>query len=603
MQSKLYIQKTIKYKPLKEEKDMTFKKICGIILGVVVAGFTSCSNDVNSDGNNSVNPNETARRALTIAVGNGGTRSVVSLETSGNKWESGDLFGAVNMTNPRSLEHLKAKGEGNSTKLEGNIDCANGDKIGVFFPYKQSAGQDQKLVEISMNNGIVSTNGNPAEYKQNGTIENLKYFDYSFGSTNVQVGADGSAKATGSVNMKKQYTILGLKFIATKNSTTTDITEKVKKVTISNVADEAVFKMVTGTLENKSELGTINIETSNLDRIYVAVFPDNNFSPKFTVETNDNKTYTVSVSGKKVEAAAYYPITLQVKEYIPNPPYIEIDGVKWGKYNLQYTPGKKTDGWEDGYHLAANPWDYYYPDNDIPGLNGGLNPDAVKFDRFRWGDISKAHNYANASRPHYSHSTTGISEKILDSNSEFGDLAYYASKHNWRLPTMDDFKKLMANTTQYVGYIDVDGHRVYGSLFIHDGVAHGYAVPNGVRVNKNASGVITNKNQLKESGKGGEKLSGNQLYAFTKERINEGIFFPAAGTIGAYNDGNPQLIYPGNRGIYWTADPKNKDQAYSFVFGMLGNQYSLSTVGNPTVGNDYPPKTDMYSIRPIYIGQ
>ena len=147
--------------------------------------------------------------------------------------------------------------------------------------------------------------------------------------------------------------------------------------------------MVTGTLENKSELGTINIETSNLDRIYVAVFPDNNFSPKFTVETNDNKTYTVSVSGKKVEAAAYYPITLQVKEYIPNPPYIEIDGVKWGKYNLQYTPGKKTDGWEDGYHLAANPWDYYYPDNDIPGLNGGLNPDAVKFDRFRWGDISK----------------------------------------------------------------------------------------------------------------------------------------------------------------------------------------------------------------------
>ena len=108
---------------------------------------------------------------------------------------------------------------------------------------------------------------------------------------------------------------------------------------------------------------------------------------------------------------------------------------------------------------------------------------------------------------------------------------------------------------------------------------------------------------MKESGKGGEKLSGNQLYAFTKERINEGIFFPAAGTIGAYNDGAPELIYPGKRGIYWTADPKNKDQAYSFVFGMLGNQYSLSTVGNPTVGNDYPPKTDMYSIRPIYIGQ
>lgn len=587
---------------------MTFKKIYGIILGAVVAGLTSCSSELSSEGNATVNPNQTARRALTIAVGDGGTRSVVSLETNGNKWENGDLFGAANMTTLGNLEKLTAKGSGASTKLEGNIDCANGDKIGVFFPYKLSTGQDQKLVEISMNNGIVSTNGSPAEYKQNGTIENLKYFDYSFGTTNVQVNADGSAKATGSVNMEKQYAVLGLKFTVTKNSTTSDITENVKKVTMSNVADEAVFKMVTGTLENKSELGTINIQTSNLNRIYVAVFPDNNFSPKFTVETNDNKTYTVSVSGKKVEAAAYYPITVEVKEYIPNPPYVEVEGVKWGKYNLQYTPDKKTDGWVDGYHLAANPWDYFYPDNNMPKINGSVDPDAIKFDRFRWGDISKAHNYANANREHYSKSTTGISEKILDSNSEFGDLAYYASKHNWRLPTMDDFKKLMANTTQYAGYIDVGGHRIYGSLFIPDGVAHGYAVPNGVTVSKSSNGNITNKGQLKESGKGGMKLSESQLYAFTKERINEGIFFPAAGTIGAYNDGNPELIYPGKRGIYWTADPhlrtdnKKDTQAYSFVFGMLGSQYSLSTVGNPTAGNDFPPRTDMYSIRPIYIG-
>lgn len=108
---------------------------------------------------------------------------------------------------------------------------------------------------------------------------------------------------------------------------------------------------------------------------------------------------------------------------------------------------------------------------------------------------------------------------------------------------MNDFKKLMANTTQYVGYIDVDGHRVYGSLFIPDGVAHGYVVPNGVTVRKSSNGNITNIGQLKESGKRDMKLSGNQLYVFTKERINEGIFFPAAGTIGAYNDGNPQLIY------------------------------------------------------------
>jgi len=438
---------------------------------------------------------------------------------------------------------------------------------------------------------------------QNGTVENLKYFDYSFGTGSVTVNGNS---ASGNVNMEKLYAILKVDFTFNGTKLT-----NIKKLVLSNVITGGDFKVQTGQMDNR-KTGSIVVKPANpAELLYVAIFPTNGFKPKFEVYTTDNKayTYTVTASDWETKTAKVYPITVAVKEFTPNPPYVEVEGVKWGKYNLQYTPDKKEVGWVDGYHLAKNPWDYFYPSGNLPKLNGGVDADAIEFDRFRWGDISKAHNYANANRPHYSHSTTGISEKILDSNSEFGDLAYYASKHKWRLPTMDDFKKLMANTTQYAGYIEVDGHKIYGSLFIPDGVAHGYAVPNGVSVQRNASGVITNKGQLKESGKGGMKLPESQLYAFTKERINEGIFFPAAGSVGAYNDGDPKLIYPGLRGIYWTADPhlhtdknKKETQAYSFVFGMLGNQYSLSTVGNPTVGNDYPPKTDMYSIRPIYIG-
>ena len=567
---------------------MTFKKIYGIILGAVVAGLTSCSSELSSEGNATVNPNQTARRALTIAVGDGGTRSVVSLETNGNKWENGDLFGAANMTTPGNLEKLTAKGSGASTKLEGNIDCANGDKIGVFFPYKLSTGHDQKLVEISMNNGIVSTNGSPAEYKQNGTIENLKYFDYSFGSTNVQVGVDGSAKATGSVNMKKQYAVLGLKFTVTKNSTTTDITENVKKVTMSNVADEAVFKMVTGTLENKSELGTINIETSNLNRIYVAVFPDNNFSPKFNVETNDNKTYTVSISGKKVEAAAYYPITVEVKEYIPNPPYIEVNNVKWGKYNLQYTPNSNAEGWTGGYHLAANPWDYYYSDGYLPVLSTGsaAETDGIKSDHFRWGDISKAHNYGYDAKLHYDETVGDIKRQITNSN-EFGDLPYYASQHNWRLPSPEDFEELMRNTTEYVGYYNDGTNTIYGALFVPDGVAHGWVV------NKNNS-------KYRQSNQTGS-IPSTQLREFTKEFINKGVFFPAAGSYNEYNNGAPAMRTVGNQGLYWTSKSESATNAYSFTFYLTSGSFNLPTVRNKNAGNR-PRKFEMYSIRPIYIG-
>ena len=588
---------------------MTFKKIYGIILGAVVAGLTSCSSELSSEGNATVNPNETARRALTIAVGDGGTRSVVSLETNGNKWENGDLFGAFNITDPGSLESLIAKGSGASTKLEGNIDCANGDKIGVFFPYKPSPNKPyysqyptHKFVEISMINGVLSSNGTVAQYKQNGTIENLKYFDYSYGTTTVQVNADGSAKATGSVNMKKQYAVLGLKFTVTKNSTTTDITENVKKVTMSNVTDQGDFDIATGELRKEEVLTPIEIQTSNLDRIYVAVFPDNNFSPKFTVETNDNKTYTVSVSGKKVEAAAYYPITVEVKEYIPNPPYIEIAGVKWGKSNLQYTPDKKTDGWVDGYHLAANPWDYFYTESSPMNLEPNVikipstNAENTKFDHFRWGDISKAHSFAYGDKDHYDSSVANIEKK--NSNNEYGDIAYYASKGDWRLPNAEEFKKLMENTTEYIGYYPSEAGDVLGVLFVPDGVAHGKIIGKNGQV---VSSSNVNGNIAGFSGKNYQ--TSTIVRKFTAEEISKGIFFPATGTFTNYSSGSTNLNNAGRMGYYWTADCFDTTHAKSFTFQFTANgRVMFATVGNSNAGTDLPPKNNMYSIRPIYIG-
>ena len=588
---------------------MTFKKIYGIILGAVVAGLTSCSSDLSSEGNATVNPNQTARRALTIAVGDGGTRSVVSLETNGNKWENGDLFGAFNITTPGSLESLIAKGSGASTKLEGNIDCANGDKIGVFFPYKPSPNKPyyrqyptHKFVEISMINGVLSSNGTASQYKQNGTIENLKYFDYSYGTTTVQVNADGSAKATGSVNMKKQYAVLGLKFTVTKNSTTTDITENVKKVTMSNVTDQGDFDIATGELRKEEVLTPIEIQTSNLNRIYVAVFPDNNFSPKFTVETNDNKTYTVSVSGKKVEAAAYYPITVEVKEYIPNPPYIEIAGVKWGKSNLQYTPGSNADGWTGGYHLAANPWDYFYTESSPMNLEPNVikipstNAENTKFDHFRWGDISKAHSFAYGDKDHYDSSVANIEKK--NSNNEYGDIAYYASKGDWRLPNAEEFKKLMENTTEYIGYYPSEAGDVLGVLFVPDGVAHGKIIGKNGQV---VSSSNVNGNIAGFSGKNYQ--TSTIVRKFTAEEISKGIFFPATGTFTNYSSGSTNLNNAGRMGYYWTADCFDTTHAKSFTFQFTANgRVMFATVGNSNAGTDLPPKNNMYSIRPIYIG-
>ena len=76
---------------------MNFKKIYGLILGVIVAGLTSCSSDLNNEEKAPVSPNETAKRTLSISTGDAKTRSEVRIDAD-NKWVTGDKFMAYNRT-------------------------------------------------------------------------------------------------------------------------------------------------------------------------------------------------------------------------------------------------------------------------------------------------------------------------------------------------------------------------------------------------------------------------------------------------------------------------------------------------------------------------
>lgn len=560
---------------------MKLKTIFGIILGVVAVGLTSCSSDLTNGENTAVNPNETAKRTLSLSTDNAKTRSEVNL-TTGNKWETGDQFFSYNLDlsdqateSPNAI--LTAKSSGASTLLQGTVACKNGDRLNIFYPGTNVTGYAQGTFPISMQKSLT---GNKT---QDGTVENLKNFDYSFGTGSVTVNGNS---ASGNVNMEKLYAILKVDFTFNGTKLT-----NIKKLVLSNVITGGDFKVQTGQMDN-AKIGSIEVNPANpAELLYVAIFPTNGFKPKFEVYTTDNKsyTYTVTASDWQTKSAKVYPITVAVKEFTPNPPYVEVEGVKWGKYNLQYTPGSNAEGWTGGYHLAANPWDYYYSDGSLPVLSTGSDAetDAIKSDHFRWGDISKAHNYGSDAKLHYDKTVGDIQRQITTPN-EFGDLPYYASQHNWRLPSPEDFEDLMKNTTEYVGYY-IDGtNKIYGALFVPDGVAHGWVV------NKNNS-------KYKQSNQTGS-IPENQLREFTKEFINKGVFFPAAGSYVDYSNGAPIMYTAGRQGLYWTSKSESATNAYSFTFYLTSGSFNLPTVGNRNAGNR-PTKFEMYSIRPIYIGQ
>ena len=568
---------------------MNFKKIYGLILGVIAIGLTSCSSDLNNEEKAPVGPNETAVRSLSIATGDAKTRSEVNID-AGNKWVAGDRFMAFNRTFTGSSSEsrygvLTASSTGTRTTLEGDIACKDNDELGIFYPGTFVTGFDQGKMPVVMTKSYI--NGNKA---QDGSVENLKYFDYSYGKGTVTVNG---TSASGSVDMKKLYSVLELDFTANGVKLT-----NIKKLVLSNVYTEAVYNIPNNQLEDY-ETGAIEVNSPvALEKVYVAILPQNHFSPTFEVYTTDNKSYRFAVSTPNFNlvAAKVYPFTVQVKEFTPNPPYIQIGGVKWGKYNLQYSTGTKVNGWVDGYHLAENPWDYYTTETIADPLAktkmtlGAYDPNNVKFDHFRWGDIEYAYNYDSSQNRTFWNTRSDI-QGVVSSDKKYGDLAAYASNNKWKLPSATDFNNLMKATAEYIGYfVDDNGNKIYGILFDPN-------VPNTLK----GKVVDKNNNPLGSSNSAIPiRPVEDKLRQFTKSDFENALFFPMAGVYGDYNG---YLDKVGSQGGYWTSTSNsNGTQASAFQPQYMTNG-AHTEVSPGKTSSAMLAKYFMYSIRPIYVGQ
>lgn len=571
---------------------MNFKKIYGLILGVIAIGLTSCSSDLNNEEKAPVGPNETAVRSLSIATGDAKTRSEVNID-AGNKWVAGDRFMAFNRTFTGSSSEsrygvLTASSTGTRTTLDGVIACKDNDELGIFYPGSYVTGFDQGKMPVVMTASYINDNKG-----QDGSKENLKYFDYSYGKGKVTVNG---ASASGSVDMKKLYSVLELNFTAGGVKLT-----NIKKLVLSNVYTEAVYNIPNDKLEDY-ETGAIEVNSPvALEKVYVAILPQNHFSPTFEVYTTDNKSYRFAVSTPNFNlvAAKVYPFTVQVKEFTPEPvtpPYIEIGGVKWGKYNLQYSTGTKVNGWVDGYHLAENPWDYYTTETIADPLAktkmtlGAYDPNNVKFDHFRWGDIEYAYNYDSSQNRTFWNTRSDI-QGVVSSDKKYGDLAAYASNNKWKLPSATDFNNLMKATAEYIGYfVDDNGNKIYGILFDPN-------VPNTLK----GKVVDKNNNPLGSSNSAIPiRPVEDKLRQFTKSDFENALFFPMAGVYGDYNG---YLDKVGSQGGYWTSTSNsNGTQASAFQPQYMTNG-AHTEVSPGKTSSAMLAKYFMYSIRPIYVGQ
>lgn len=565
---------------------MVIKKLYSLLLSVAVIGLASCSTEVSDEHSEA---SGSATRSFTIVQEEAGeplTRTNISL-TSGITWNAGDRLIAYNVSHPQGYDHLTAVSDGARSKLQGDIRWDEGDELAVFYPFRHVHRENTGKMALSLFENTLYHKGELVVRRQNGTLENFRYFDYAWAKLKNLKTAGKSMWAD--FKLQRQYAIVRLNVVYDGKPV-----KNITRVTIKDVYKDAEFDLATGrmTYDDKDILKITADQPQ--EYFYVALFPDANFTPTYVIETADGEKFHAVVSAPlNYRAAMYYRYTINVSKTECN--WVDVDGVEWSRTNLQYEPNTRVSGWTDGYRLAKQPWDYFYAECPFK-LDPMVMPNNfgnVAFDHFRWGDINEAHNHGRSHMNNFSTYSGDIQGRII--NNKEGDLAYQVSSGEWKLPSKADFENLMARTGEYVGYY-MDGDIAVVGVLFDPTVAE---CLKGKVLDKYGR-VIGTTNRSVEITVGKFYENTTRLKKFTKEDLCKGVFFPFAGSYTEYIDCTPHLQRPGAQGFYWTSvgNCGNSRQAVAFNAYYLnsGKIYPGTVDGCSSAKN---PRYIMYSIRPV----
>lgn len=213
--------------------------------------------------------------------------------------------------------------------------------------------------------------------------------------------------------------------------------------------------------------------------------------------------------------------------------YVEVCGIKWAKGNLLYDAVNGGDQtFETNWKLAPEQW-YYFNYADGFGQQT-YDQWENQIDHFNFG-VCGSNALSNSSNPTFNRLYDVAGKMYTDANctqecsdfskAQYGDIAFWASRGKYRMPTMAEFHKIGDEASISFGYcLSQDNKKVYGCLFTN---------PVGERI------IDSNDKQ------------------FTKGDLDKGLFLPFNSTRlnpEATAGHNGKLIYYGNDGSYWSSE-------------------------------------------------
>jgi len=214
--------------------------------------------------------------------------------------------------------------------------------------------------------------------------------------------------------------------------------------------------------------------------------------------------------------------------------YVEVCGIKWAKGNLLYDAINGGDsGFETNWKLASEQW-FYFNYADGYGQQTYDQWDN-QIDHFNFG-VCGSNALLNTSNPTFNrlynisgkmYTDANCTQECTDfSKALYGDIAFWASRGAYRIPTMEEYHKIGDEASISFGYcLSPDNKKVYGCLFT--------------------------------TPVDGNRVIDTEDKEFSVVDLNNGLFLPFNDTRlnpEAWAGHNGKLIYYGSEGSYWSSE-------------------------------------------------
>lgn len=312
-----------------------------------------------------------------------------------------------------------------------------------------------------------------------------------------------------------------------------------------------------------------------------------------TVVTNNDNSYTKEITLPKVMELVSGEITAFTVNMagigsdapVEMPDYVTVAGIKWAMGNLEYELNGTTDeNFATGWRIAPSQGHHFY-------LSGGdVTPgNYEKVAHFNYGGIEDAFSMTYEKALHIAAPAEGgvafdFSGKMYSDSAcaaettdfaaaKYGDIAYWASNGQYRMPTSSEFETLYAKSLYTLATYNYEGVTVSGTYFIDP-------------AEDETAGLVSGTKTI------------------TDEDLAVGLFLPWSGR--AYNNTEYNIYKVNAQGFYRTSTVSpnaTSTNGYGIIF-RVNDHTNLSNTGTKSVNGNTTynfGSTSRYAIRPIYV--